>query len=444
MSRVAEYFSYLPSSGQPDPDILVLRSIQANNSGQLEESLQCAESAIQHLLPEQYLLRGLAYQQIGIATWLQGNLESSLQAMSEAAKNAENSNNKAAWAFAINAIVQIKLVSGNLNESERLTYLSAADPIIFTRAGTLLLCIRADIQREQGYLSEADATLEQAKKTLHSFDVQVVLNWLYTRARLCISQHNPGVVADIFAIYKDMFVSLPSSITLPILAEHAHASLLSGDRVTAWSWYRSLKFGDDTPITHITMCAYLLYVRLTLAEGDEKTALDRLQRMIQTARTSGWNGLLLSCLILLALAEHQYQRQSFAYQALREALVLGATENYVCAFTDEGPNLMHMIANMPTSGLSASCLAYRDHLLRFTSLSPEPSDHSNPLIAPLSTREKEVLRLVAGGASNQEIADVLVVTSGTVKKHLNNIFSKLGVDSRTRAIDRARSLNLID
>jgi ATP/maltotriose-dependent transcriptional regulator MalT len=61
----------------------------------------------------------------------------------------------------------------------------------------------------------------------------------------------------------------------------------------------------------------------------------------------------------------------------------------------------------------------------------------------LSQRELEVLQLVAGGASNQEIATALIVAPGTVKLHVSHIFLKLGVNSRTRAILRARDLGLL-
>jgi predicted ATPase/DNA-binding CsgD family transcriptional regulator len=65
------------------------------------------------------------------------------------------------------------------------------------------------------------------------------------------------------------------------------------------------------------------------------------------------------------------------------------------------------------------------------------------LVEPLSERELELLRLVAAGYSNREIAEQLTVTVGTVKKHLNNIFGKLHASSRTQAVARARSLGLI-
>jgi ATP/maltotriose-dependent transcriptional regulator MalT len=68
---------------------------------------------------------------------------------------------------------------------------------------------------------------------------------------------------------------------------------------------------------------------------------------------------------------------------------------------------------------------------------------AQPLPDPLSQRELEVLQLLAGGASNQEIATALVLAPGTVKLHVVHILSKLGVKSRTRAILRARDLGLL-
>ena len=66
-----------------------------------------------------------------------------------------------------------------------------------------------------------------------------------------------------------------------------------------------------------------------------------------------------------------------------------------------------------------------------------------PLIEPLSEREVEVLRLIAAGLSNQEIADRLIIAPGTVKRHINNIYGKLGVQSRTQAVARGREVGLL-
>jgi ATP/maltotriose-dependent transcriptional regulator MalT len=68
---------------------------------------------------------------------------------------------------------------------------------------------------------------------------------------------------------------------------------------------------------------------------------------------------------------------------------------------------------------------------------------SQPLVEPLSERELEILRVVAAGRSNREIASELFLALGTVKWYLNAINTKLGVSSRTQAVARARELGLL-
>ena len=72
-----------------------------------------------------------------------------------------------------------------------------------------------------------------------------------------------------------------------------------------------------------------------------------------------------------------------------------------------------------------------------------PRAMPGPPVEPLSERELEVLRLIACGMSNPEIVRSLFVTPGTVKRHAHNIYGKLEVRSRTQAVARARSLNLL-
>jgi DNA-binding NarL/FixJ family response regulator len=74
---------------------------------------------------------------------------------------------------------------------------------------------------------------------------------------------------------------------------------------------------------------------------------------------------------------------------------------------------------------------------------PRSAPHSSSLIEPLTEREREVLHLLAEGASNREIARRLVLSVGTVKKYVYNICGKLGVQSRTQALARARMLHLL-
>ena len=74
---------------------------------------------------------------------------------------------------------------------------------------------------------------------------------------------------------------------------------------------------------------------------------------------------------------------------------------------------------------------------------PEVETANRALLAPLSARELEILSLICAGLSNQEIADQLVVEIGTVKKHINNLYSKIDVTSRTRAVLRGLELGIV-
>ncbi len=76
-------------------------------------------------------------------------------------------------------------------------------------------------------------------------------------------------------------------------------------------------------------------------------------------------------------------------------------------------------------------------------VSTEPRQVLPAALVPLSSRELEVLRLLATGASNQEIAAHLVITLETVKRHVRHILAKLAVTNRTQAVVRARDFQLL-
>ena len=80
---------------------------------------------------------------------------------------------------------------------------------------------------------------------------------------------------------------------------------------------------------------------------------------------------------------------------------------------------------------------------RFAQLDDAPRPRPQPLLVPLSDRELDVLRLLADGCSNREIASALFLAEGTVKNHVTNVLGKLGARDRTQAALRARALDLL-
>jgi len=135
--------------------------------------------------------------------------------------------------------------------------------------------------------------------------------------------------------------------------------------------------------------------------------------------------------------------------ALAGALTQACPQGYVRVFADEGPPMAALLAQLIAAQRSGSgfeaaaevplgCLSRLQGALSTQGVAPDAG-----LVDPLTSRELEVLELLAAGASNQGIASQLVVTLDTVKKHVSHVLRKLGAANRTEAVARARELGLI-
>ena len=127
-------------------------------------------------------------------------------------------------------------------------------------------------------------------------------------------------------------------------------------------------------------------------------------------------------------------------------MALAEPEGYVRTFVDEGDPMRGLLRHAVAAGISS---AYARRLLaaceeRTHSVSVPHRAADAALQEPLTTREVEIMRLVAAGMTNQEIADQLVISLPTVKRHIANAYGKLGVSHRTGAVARANELGLLD
>jgi len=181
-------------------------------------------------------------------------------------------------------------------------------------------------------------------------------------------------------------------------------------------------------------------------------------------------GILINVLVLQALVLQATGNMSQAITVLAHALSLAEPGGYIRAFADEGPPMAELLSTLLKARQKGRLTSYTfttDYVCRLQSAlgSQEQSQEMIPetavkpnsaasfrttngpkvqtLLAPLSERQLEVLRLIVAGLSNQQIAQQLVVEMNTLKTHIKHLYRKLHVSSRTRAIARARELNLL-
>jgi LuxR family transcriptional regulator, maltose regulon positive regulatory protein len=202
-------------------------------------------------------------------------------------------------------------------------------------------------------------------------------------------------------------------------------------------------------------------VRVCLVQKKPAEALTRLERVLeQTTAQQRW-GQVLEARLLQALAYQMNQQEQEALAALSEAVGLAEPEGYIRSFVDEGAPMENLLSKLRAQERKQGPTPYLDTVLASFSSSVFPRKEHHPelpasppglrltheqphaLLDPLSAREQEVLHLLEQGASNQEIAEALVVTDATIKYHVSNILSKLQVRNRTQAVARARSLGLL-
>ncbi|MCB8975958.1 MAG: hypothetical protein H6657_00835 [Ardenticatenaceae bacterium] len=178
----------------------------------------------------------------------------------------------------------------------------------------------------------------------------------------------------------------------------------------------------------------LVLARLRIAQERFAEALPFLTELATAVQQTGRRLVQISVSLLQVQVHYQMGQGALAHEALATAVRLAAPENYRRVFLDEGELIAMMLPEV-----RAVAPAFVDAVLADFG----QSTITMPLLEPLSERELEVLLLVADGRSNQEIADQLFVTLGTVKKHLNNTYGKLGVARRTEAVAQARALHLL-
>ncbi|GAC1534546.1 MAG: LuxR C-terminal-related transcriptional regulator [Herpetosiphon sp.] len=242
----------------------------------------------------------------------------------------------------------------------------------------------------------------------------------------------------------------------------ALVALRTGNLTVASAWaltYRprpwALFFSDKAP--------FEVFIQILLAEGQTTAAQHWIEQKQAHPAIRAHVETRIELHLLETLALYGDAHHEAAYQSLGAALALAAPAGFIRLFLDHGEPIHILLAQRPSDdphrGFAAQLLA---------AFSADQARQSNPsalgaphpahksaimiegkgvtgagLVEPLSERERQVLALMAAGLSNQGIAERLVISVPTVKKHGSNIFGKLQATSRSEAVARAREVGLL-
>jgi LuxR family maltose regulon positive regulatory protein len=193
----------------------------------------------------------------------------------------------------------------------------------------------------------------------------------------------------------------------------------------------------ESEVTQLAM-AWVLIVK-----GDSPSverALTLIENLLHKAETVGRKGVTIEAFALQALAHGRRRETAAAMTSLERALRLAEPEGYIRLFADFGLPMARLLQEARSRAVLQE---YVEKLL--AAFVDNLGFHTRAALPePLTRREQEILELVAAGLTNDEIANKLVISPGTVKKHTSGIYGKLSVSSRTEAAIRARELDLLN
>ena len=443
--------------------LAAIRAYQLALRGESEAAITQAQLALQQLPQEDLMARGSAALTLGSACRDTGDLSMAAEAFAQASVTSRDAGNNHLAVLAMISLARLQMEQGQFRHAavtcEEVNHLAARQ----TAGGGeqspgmgMVYACQSALLRESNRLAEALALAQKS----------VALGERWGQANLLINSY--GNLALVQGSCGDLDGALETVAKVkqiardlsPYAAAHAAALeaqlwLARGDNAAAFSWARDSGLGFDDPIRPQYEGQYLTLARVLGAQGLSGEAQELLARLLAAAEGGGRVNTTIAVSILQALTWQAQGRVDRALDALERALALAEPGGYLRVFVDEGAPMAALLRQAAARGIRY------EYVVRLLAAFPgsEPKPGAGPGAEPftgasqrardagpveqLSERELEVLRLVGAGLSNREIAEQLVLAIGTVKKHTNNIYGKLGVRSRAQAILRAQELGLL-
>ncbi len=289
--------------------------------------------------------------------------------------------------------------------------------------------------------------MEEAKATKSA---GVLVPAYFTLARVHLAHGDVGAALGAAAECERQVVALGQPQWLSAIAAlRVRLHMTAGDREAAAAWLERCRVDVYDRLSAARAFEHLTLARVLLGLGRGEEATFLLERLLANAEEEQHIPRTIDAANLLALGLSALGRTPQALDVLRTSLGLGRENRYLRIFVDEGPAMLSLLLRaqrLEGRHAPADEVDYLRRLIALLQQSPMRPWQVTPvpaLVEPLTARELDVLRLVGKGLDNRSVAREIGIELQTVKTHLTNVYSKLGVAGRREAVERAHALGIL-
>jgi LuxR family maltose regulon positive regulatory protein len=431
--------------------VAAIRALVAFIRGQTPGALQFAREALAKVPSTDHSVRVSITLILGAAHATSGDFSAAMQSFEEARSIGRASGNYFSIMMASCGIAQMEAVWGHLRRAAN-TY-QAALRLVEKPAGTMqkqppiagyaygglasVMYQWNDLESAARYAKEGVALCKLLGQA------EILMNSQIALAQVQQARGDSQGALATFEGATQVASELSVWSVFVIAAHRARLWLAQGDVRAASRWAQESGLSADDDLGLYREVPHLTWARVLIAQGDDEALADAarlLERMLEAARAVERTGSVIEILMLQALVRQAQGDVEQALAALERALSLAEPEGYVRLFVDEGEAMLKLLRRAASQGITPQ---YTHKLLAAFEPGEYIAPHPQPLPEPLTGRELDVLRLIAAGLPNREIAEQFYVSINTIKSHTRNIYGKLNVHNRTQAVNRARELELL-
>ena len=460
---------HLRAAAESDPaglasgEVAMLRALMAALKGDTRESTELANQALQLLPEESCFLRNVVACNLGLVYMLTGDVGSALPVFEEAVRVGRDTGNLMLTVIGLNRLAELHVTRGQLREAKTyydwiLELAADAKGNLSPIAGTALVGL-GELLREWNDFESAKRCLREGIDLMTKWQEAGATLGYVALARIKQAEGDQSGAGEAIERAKQQALAFDATEIddIEVAVYETGLYIARGNLEGATRWVEESGLTEGVSRAEVSSSGHLPYAvrelqhvmwaRVLIAQGRADGALEILDPLLLAAEGLGRTGSVIRILILKALAFDARGDSLRATKSLERALSLAQPAGYVRAFVDEGEAMARLLRRTVTNG------ATREYVQRLLAAFPaleaaassrgKTSKVQGALVEPLSERELEVLRLVAAGRSNRDIAEELCLAIGTVKKHIYNIYGKLNAKRRTEAVTRARELGLI-